>query len=89
MSDGSFRKNDLIPNVLYKLTTSFYFHNGEEINEFTDKEMFLYADDGLLHALEDGAMINPAVLQKAKIGLLPPSEWKEQENGRTTKANAS
>jgi len=68
--------NDLIPNVLYKLSTNFFVHNGDKVDEFTADEMFLFASDGLLHSLEDGAMISPKVLKKAKINLLPPSLWK-------------
>ena len=72
-----FKLADLIPNVLYKLEKPFTFHDGKEASEFTAEELFLYADDKLLHSLDDGALIDPKVLQKARINLLPPSKWEK------------
>lgn len=72
-----FKLSDLIPNVLYKLEQPFTFHDGKEAHLFTAEELFLYADDKLLHSLNDGALIAPKVLQKARINLLPPSKWEK------------
>ena len=73
-----FKLADLIPNVLYKLSMPFtYSDENGKLSEFTKEEKFLYCDDGLLHALEDGVLVSPRVLQKAKIDLLPPSKWEE------------
>lgn len=73
-----FKLADLIPNVLYKLESSFTFHDGKEAYEFTAEELFIYADDKLLHSLADGAKIAPKVLQKARINLIPISKWEKR-----------
>lgn len=72
-----FKLSDLIPNVLYKLEKPLTVMTGTETDVFTAEELFLYADDKLLHSLVDGAKISPKVLQKAGIKLLSPSQWEK------------
>lgn len=72
-----FKLGDLIPNVLYKLEKPLTVLDGKDTSVFTAEELFIYADDKLLHSLVDGAKIAPRVLQKAKINLLSPSQWEK------------
>ena len=73
-----FKLGDLIPNVLYKLEKPLTVMTGNETDVFTAEELFLYADDKLLHSLVDGAKISPKVLQKARINLIPISKWEKR-----------
>lgn len=71
--------NDLITGVLYKLDQPFTYFEEEAVSEFTTDEMFFF-DGVFLKAVSDGALLDPKILKKAKIKLLPPSEWKQESN---------